>query len=273
MHTLNRSMLCRLIAAAVVLAILTSISMVASPGSADAAQPPAPSDKPVVPTDEPPKTKDEKPPKPAPQTGDDTEAEKLKTAASKGGANAPNRDIGPLLSKLYRPVEAGLKGVDFDFRHQAFENAAFPFRSARFHGSFRAPDEWKLTVSGLHEAHKTMASRLVEIMDWVGSVTGGLAILDEQLDPERVVRVQETDALTTVTCRGKKGQTPWQLRFREVDGKMRLHTIDSPDFGRVLLRYETVDDIAVVTALDIDDPLSALGKWTLRCENLVVNPK
>ncbi len=270
MHTLNRTIRC-LSACTAALSMLTLLAMLAG-APAIASQPPAPSDEPK--SDAPQKPVDKKQPVPKPEPKGD-EAAKLKTAAKQGGEgqNAPNRDLTPLLAKLYRPMEAGLKGVDFDFRHQAFENAAFPYRSTRFHGSFRAPDQWKLKVSGLHEAHKTMESRLVEIMDWVGSVTGGLSILDEQLDPERVLRVQATDTLTTVTCRGKKGQTPWQLRFREVDGKMRLHTIDSPDFGRVLLRYETVDEIPVVTALEIDDPLSALGKWTLRCENLVVNPE
>lgn len=215
---------------------------------------------------------------PAPQEKDDPKGGEQPAKKADGGkaaadraATEANNDISDILSKLYRPTEAGLKNAGFTFRHHAFENAAYPFRSTRFHASFVAPKTFEIEVKGLHEAHAMMGTRLAQIMDWVRHVTCGLMVLDEVLVQDRVERVMRTPNLTTVYIKGDKGGKGWQLKFREEDGKYFLHVVVSPNFGTVLLHYDVVNKIQVVTSIDIDDPETALGKWTLRCEDLVVN--
>ena len=186
------------------------------------------------------------------------------------------RDISEIAEKVYRPTGAGLKKVSFVFKHHAFENGAFPYRSARFHASFEAPNQWKLEVKDLHEAHAAMAPRLAAIMDWVRYVTGGLMVLDEALVQDKVQRVLDQGALKTALCAVKEGERPWQLKFREDGGAYYLHIVDSPQFGSILLHYEDVEaeggkKIKMVTSIDINDSTTALGKWTLECEDMKVS--
>jgi len=211
---------------------------------------------------------------PAPPAQETPEAEPPKTPRKPSPEEAPepraSQDVKAELAAIadgaYRPA---LKKASFVFRHHAFENAAYPYRSARFRASFAAPDSFELEVVDLHEAHELMAPRLVELMEWVRLVTSNLPILSVALDEERVQRVLRQGELTTVVCRMDEGKRPWQLKFRRGEGeRYYLHLVESAEFGRVLLRYDEVEGVEVVRALEIDHPATALGRWTLELEEL-----
>ena len=208
----------------------------------------------------------------APTASVPTPQEPEKPKQDGGGAKGagPQVDVDGLAARLYRPAEAGLDKCSFVFRHHAFENAGYRFRGARFHVKYQASGERSLEVSGLHESQELMAPRLVEMLDWIHDVTASPRLLETALVKDKVFRIGDQGERVNVSLRMKPGQAPWQLRFREVDGKLRLEYVDSPVYGRVLLRYEDVEGLPIVTSLEIDDPKSALGKWTLRCEDLEV---
>lgn len=183
-------------------------------------------------------------------------------------ATVPLDDV---VARLYHPVRAGLRDVTFEFRHQAFESSAQPFRKTRFTLAFKAPDKWKLDVKNLDERHELMAPRLIELLSWVHLFAGGVQILDVGLVPDRVMNVRRDGESIVVVTRLAEDEPPITLRFRDVDGKLRLFQAQSTPFGTLRLEWGKVEGIDVVTAIEILDTRTALGRWTLRCENLKVN--
>jgi len=182
------------------------------------------------------------------------------------------QELKALESALYHPVHAGLREISFRFRHCAFENAALPFRAARFQFHFEAPDQWSLDVIGLHESHRHMAPRLTQLMDWVRLVAGGMMILDVGLDPKNVDEIARDAEVVRLRTHLAPDAEPWTLEFEKKRGRYYLRQAESRATGHLRLRYDNVIGIDVVTAIEIDDSRSALGPWTLRCEAMQVNP-
>jgi hypothetical protein len=202
------------------------------------------------------------PPAPAESGG---EGEQQPTAAD------VSPEVADLLAHVYHPVRAGLRDMTFTFRHQAFENAAYPFRKTRFLFTFKAPDHWKLDVRDLHEAHELMGPRLVELMSWIRHFVGGVEVLDSGLVPERIVSATREGRFLKVITRPGEDEIPLTLRFREDEGRYYLQMVQSQKYGTLRLEWQKVGEVEVVTSLEINQPKTALGTWTLRCEDLKVN--